>query len=316
MDKALILGKFAPFHSGHRSLVEYAYAIGVKPCVVVADRVPASFLRDRYSGAYLYLEEDHGIDPKLGKDGIASNPSYWEWWIAKLGPHKFERVIFSDDYGFPLAEKLGAIPHQINQDRKFNPISATRIRERPNEFFNEICFKNKYQLKVAVMGPECSGKTTLVRNLAKNIKTVAAVEEYGRLLLKEKNGKLEKEDFLQIARVQKSLIMNAIATQKPIVVVDTEEITTKLYSQAYLAAPIEVDPTGFDLYLVAQPLPFVQDGTRIQTKELQRIDFLRELLYTLPRDKTKLINTLDYSIYDLVRELKNKLNKRLGYATS
>lgn len=69
----------------------------------------------------------------------------------------------------------------VDIPRKLVPVSGTKIREKPLTNWNFISEAAKlfFVKKIALMGPESSGKTTLAAKLARKFDT-AWVHEYGR----------------------------------------------------------------------------------------------------------------------------------------
>jgi NadR type nicotinamide-nucleotide adenylyltransferase len=120
--------------------------------------------------------------------------------------------------------------------------------------------------RVAILGGESSGKSTLARALAERFRT-SWVAEYGRALWEEKHGELEFDDLLRIARRQIELEQSAAESAVRYLFCDTTPLVTRFYSNALFG---RVDPAldtlcerPYSLFVLCAPdIPFDQDGTR------------------------------------------------------
>lgn len=82
-------------------------------------------------------------------------------------------------------------------------------------------------LRIAITGPESTGKSTLSEQLAKYF-SCAFVPEYARTYLSKKNGSYQKEDLLAIAREQ--FKQNNETQDSKLVICDTEITVIKVWS--------------------------------------------------------------------------------------
>lgn len=126
-------------------------------------------------------------------------------------------------------------------------------------------------LRIALVGGESSGKTTLARALALHT-GCGWVPEYGRLWYELKAGQLSKEDLNTIGREQDRLEEHALKAAKkhakPYVFCDTTVWTTLFYAREMFG---KVDPKlrrrakkgQYDMVVLCAPtIDFDQDGTR------------------------------------------------------
>lgn len=120
------------------------------------------------------------------------------------------------------------------------------------------------------MGPESTGKSTLIKKLAIHYAT-DFVEEYGRTYTAiSGTDNLTGEDFENITEGHRKLVEKALTKGNKVLFVDTEAITTKIFSKMYLGEDFESNKIGeaiftqyFDLYLLLDvDVPWVDDGTR------------------------------------------------------
>jgi HTH-type transcriptional regulator, transcriptional repressor of NAD biosynthesis genes len=120
--------------------------------------------------------------------------------------------------------------------------------------------------RLALLGGESSGKTTLAQALAQHLHT-AWVPEYGRELWERLRHTLSVEELLHVARHQVALEDAAAAERKGWIVCDTTPLTTLQYClHDHGAAPPELHALArraYDLTVVCAPdFAFVQDGCR------------------------------------------------------
>lgn len=137
--------------------------------------------------------------------------------------------------------------------------------------------------RIALLGGESSGKSTLATALADRLGTLW-VEEYGRELWVKRDGALDFEDLLHIGQVQVVREDKAMARAHRFLFCDTTPLVTAFYSRALFD---QVDPRletlaqrRYDHSLLCAPdIPFVQDGWREDENFRQaQHDFYRDEL--------------------------------------
>jgi NadR type nicotinamide-nucleotide adenylyltransferase len=84
-------------------------------------------------------------------------------------------------------------------------------------------------MKVAITGPESTGKTTLAEELATYYQTIW-VEEFARTFLMEKAGIYSDKDVLYIAEQQFKAEQTSIEKASGLLICDTEFINLKIWS--------------------------------------------------------------------------------------
>jgi len=112
-------------------------------------------------------------------------------------------------------------------------------------------------IKIALTGPECSGKTTLAIKLAKDLKGVL-LPEFAREFLSQRNG-YRFEDLDTIAIGQKQLELKAAEMGHHLVVCDTDILVVKIWSEVKFG---KVSPlvehlyqtTTYDLTFLCKPI--------------------------------------------------------------
>jgi len=113
--------------------------------------------------------------------------------------------------------------------------------------------------RIAVIGPESSGKSTISKYIAKEFDAVL-VEEYAReyLLNLDNPTKYIIEDLIKIARVQYDKSIHTIDSRNKICICDTEILTVKIWAEdKFNNCPDEIESLfqkqQFDLYLLCKP---------------------------------------------------------------
>lgn len=304
MKRGVTIMKAMPLHRGHELLIDFGAAMLDSMYVIVSgketDVIPVS---QRYDWVCDYIDSNPTLVEKIGvmlhidesptpvnvdDNGTVLDAEFQEYWkkeFSELVPDA-THFVSSDMYGKTMAELLGIKWLPVDPDREMANISATQIRSNPSDYFNYISdvAKPYFVEKVAIVGPESSGKSTMVKDL-KDYFDAGIVNEYGRTLSEVKNNDLTKQDFLDIMNGQQAFI--DIATRKansPWVIIDTEAYTTYLFSKIYLGEHVpEILEFGhrqqIDHYIVLSPdVEWVNDGTRVISSYKERKKFFDSLI--------------------------------------
>lgn len=125
--------------------------------------------------------------------------------------------------------------------------------------------------KIVFVGAESTGKSTLVEHLAREFGT-AHVPEIGRFIWEDKKGKLDVDDYVDIAVRHRQAEDEAAARAKRYLFVDTSALTTLLLGYCFghiQQAPDELLGYADDCrqryahhFVCADDIPFEQDGVR------------------------------------------------------
>ena len=122
-------------------------------------------------------------------------------------------------------------------------------------------------IRIALLGPESTAKSTLSEALAKHYKTVW-VKEYAREYLSGLTTKYTLDDILIIAKAQLELEKNALSTANNFLFADTELIISKVWCEdVFDLCPNWITENliknKYDLYLLTYPdLPWEEDELR------------------------------------------------------
>lgn len=130
-------------------------------------------------------------------------------------------------------------------------------------------------LKIAITGPESSGKSTLTKELASVFQTSFA-PEYAREYLEKTDGKYGFDDLIEIAKGQLLNEKKALKAASKICFFDTDMLVLKIWAQfRYGKIPKFID-TAFreskiDGYLLCSPdIPWEPDPFRESPNEAER----------------------------------------------
>jgi NadR type nicotinamide-nucleotide adenylyltransferase len=298
----LVVGKFSPLHNGHELLIDTALSeceavrvlSYVKPSLPKCPpAVRRAWLERRFPNArILVLDEDtlagrHDAPPwpedyadellhrrfvgylcreVLGErpDVVFTSEAYGPGFAAELA-----RYFETRDGSGPCQQSGVRVAHvAVDPARARVPISGTRLRDDPHgnrEYLSPEVYAHFVE-RVALLGGESTGKSTLARALAQHFRTVH-VDEYGRTLWEAQGGELTEADLLQIATTQVAHEDQAAQRAKRYLFCDTSPLTTRLYSEWMFS---RVDPRlealashSYTLTILCAPdFAFQQDGTR------------------------------------------------------
>lgn len=121
--------------------------------------------------------------------------------------------------------------------------------------------------RIAITGPESTGKSWLAENLAASYQTIW-VREYAREYLAGINRHYEEEDILKIARGQRQLEQESETMAHGFLFSDTEMLVTKIWSEVKYGSCHpwilnEFAHQDYDLYLLCDiDLPWEYDPLR------------------------------------------------------
>lgn len=297
--RGLVVGKFAPLHRGHEALVRTA----IDRCheVVVLSwsnpEIPGyeaerreRWLHDRFPGVRAVVLSQDRMDvlppdaPRRLPRNDADSRELHQFCaeiLNSLNAAPVDAVFSSESYGDPFAHHLTAFYRRCDPDaaevkhvlvdpeRAAIPISGTQLRadlHRLRHFLAPSVYAS-FVIRVCLLGGESSGKSSLAMALASRFDT-RQVEEYGRELWEERNGRLEFEDLLRIAETQIHREEAALSSANRFLFCDTSPLTTLHYSHVLFD---RADPRLEQLadrnyprvVLCAPDFDFVQDGTRL-----------------------------------------------------
>jgi NadR type nicotinamide-nucleotide adenylyltransferase len=279
--RGLVLGKFLPYHLGHAHLIREARRqcddLVVLVCSLPGDAIPGG---ERYQWVRRAHPDCRVVHvTEVVPQAPEEHPDFWAIWTALIARHAgpVDRVFTSEEYGDELGRRIGAEHVSVDRERRAVPVSGTALRADPAAHWRFVPREVRPWLvrRVALLGPESSGKTTLAARLAERFGTVW-VPEYGREYCEARDARtLVHEDFEAIVWGQASLEDRMAADSGPVLICDTELHTTCTWSEMILGEcrPWLVAAARARRYaamlLLAPDVPWVADGTRVL--ELERV---------------------------------------------
>ena len=294
MVRGLVLGKFLPYHTGHAHLIRTARRavdeLTVLVCSLPHEPIPGTLRHDWVREAHPDCRVVHVAEevPQAPDESSEFWPIWAELIARYAGP--VDTVFTSEEYGDELAERLGAVHNCVDVTRSTVPISATAIRAAPLEHWDFIppVERPYYVQRVAILGPESTGKSTLAVQLANEFATRCVVE-YGREYCARRNAlTLTSADFDAIGIGQIELEEQGARKANRLLICDTDLVTTCTWSDMVIGERPEwlehaaaKQQYALTLVLSDQGVPWVDDGTRVL--EARRTEHLERIITELQR---------------------------------
>ncbi len=205
--RGLILGKLAPFHVGHKRLIETALKEVDEVYVLIYDcpnlisiplNVRANWVRHFFPQVHVI----EGWDTPNKHEDTEEVKRLQEKYVKKvLNGKKITHFFSSEYYGEHMSKSLGAIDRRLdrNDPKQGYITTATMIRGGKNvnkNFLSSIVYKD-ILIKVAFIGVPSHEQSKLVKDIARKFGTAYADDN----LLKISKEKLSKNkiDFHKIA---------------------------------------------------------------------------------------------------------------------
>ena len=275
MAHGLILGKFLPYHEGHAHLIRTGRgrvdALTVLVCSIPPEPIPGVLRHHWVSASHPDCRVVHVAEdvPQAPDD----DPGFWPIWVDLIRRHAgaVDVVFTSEAYGDELARRIGARHVSVDGPRTAVPVSGTAIRSDPLTYWAYIppIVRPYFVRRVAVLGAESTGKTTLAQSLARHFATVW-VAEYGRIYCEDRDAlALQSADFDAIGRGQIAAEETAATRANRVLICDTDVHTTCTWSDLVIgtrsvwlteaAASRRYDLT----LLLGADVPWIADGTRV-----------------------------------------------------
>lgn len=266
----VVFGGYCPMHQGHLEAILKAKKECRHVYVVVCgynDEPRAKELglshEERVKLITDYFKDDEIIevisinDDELHIDQSESDEN-WKTWIMAVREKIFERPYGDDDLYFYVGEQRyydammrlwkGAcnVPILVGINEKgerVNNISATKLREHPQKYWNKILppFKEKLTKRILITGTASEGKTTMVKDLARYFQCPYTTE-YGRDYMEARGMKdpdLTFNDFLNFIVGQNNYYFDALKSpaNNGVIISDTDNLVTLMYACAYVDNP-------------------------------------------------------------------------------
>ncbi len=279
MPKGFLIGGFRLPTRGHQHLIDFASAfcagnLDVMLCTRPDDAIPGELRLRWLTEHFDSRARIHRFHNSLQEDPAAA-PDFWAIWnkaiLAVLSGKAPDVLFASEPYGKRLAQDLGAAFIPVDPARESVPISASRLNAGIAEHWNMLlpAARPHFLKRIAIIGPESCGKTTLARKLAAVYRTVY-VQEWARAFL-ETVQPLKYPDMADIELIAAghAAAEDALARQaNRVLFLDTDHICTAVWSRVALGAVPEsveaqIGRRPYDLrLLLSDDVPLVPDILR------------------------------------------------------
>jgi HTH-type transcriptional regulator, transcriptional repressor of NAD biosynthesis genes len=294
-ELGLVVGKFSPLHLGHEWLIDQA-ALQCDRLLILSyanpdfDRcampVRQRWLRARFPRHETLVIDDAWLRRACANRGLTgrslpandasdeTQQQFLGWLLKEVLQRAPDAMFCSETYGSACAEVLTAVLGRdltavvLDLDRNHVPVSATQIRRGPHQqrHWMSLDVAAAFVHRIALLGAESSGKTTLAAALADHFKTTW-VPEYGRELWEQQSGLLSEADLTKIGHEQIRREEAALRCANQYLFCDTSPLTTAGYGNwmfGRVSAELALLATRpYHAVVLCRPdFPFVQDGTR------------------------------------------------------
>lgn len=291
----LILGKFCPLHLGHMHLIKSALEqcdnLTVLICSLASESIPGEIRYQWVKDTFPTVNVVHvtknvplrlsDLNPSFNTGG---DDFFWTTWsnIIMEACKEVDVIFTSETYGNELVSVLNNINHsKINHElvdiaRTTYPIAGHEVRRDPQgnwEYIPENV-RPYFAKKIAIVGPESVGKSTMAKRLAEHYQTKWA-PEYGREYTEKMDMRLDTNEFKfqDITHIAANHLYHEELLLKQsnyLFFADTETITTEIWSEIYfgkcpqwLRELNKHHPYTYDMYFLLDiDVPWVNDGTR------------------------------------------------------
>jgi HTH-type transcriptional repressor of NAD biosynthesis genes len=296
MPRGFIIGGFRLPTRGHQHLIDFASAfcagdLDVMLCTRSEDAIPGELRFHWLIEHFGNRARIHRFHNSLPEDP-ATTPDFWAIWnhaISTVLSGKSPEVLFaSEPYGKRLADDLNAAFIPVDPARYCVPISATRANAAIAEHWNMLlpAARPHFLKRIAIIGPESCGKTTLARKLAAAYRTVH-VQEWARTFLENvQPSKYPDMPDIELIAAGHAAAEDALARQaNRVLFLDTDHICTAVWSRVALGAvpgsvETEIAARPYDLRLLLKDdVPLVPDILRYggTVRQLRMEHFVNEL---------------------------------------
>lgn len=270
-SSGLVCGRFLPLHRGHEMLIEFARdsveALTVLVFAEADDEIPgtvrAAWIRAQFPAVKVGVVEGERPKPE--------QPDFAARFIAACASWRptGKRMFFSsEESGRAAAEALAATLVFVDPARVIVPISGTMLRQDLLGNYGYLARPTRpaFVRRIAIVGAESTGKSTLARSLAERFDT-ALVPEQARIVAEQNGGELSLDGIVRANEMQAELEEERALEANRLLFCDTEAITAQLWYERLgeLPAPPMLVARRYDAWLVCgDDVPFVGAPARDQ----------------------------------------------------
>lgn len=321
----VVVGKFYPFHLGHKYLIEEAAKQCTVLYVIVTEEQDEAF--SAYERAEWIEKEfarsDDIVLTEVTENDLPNEPEAWAKRTREIVPY-VNAVFTSEDYGPPWAKALGVEHVHVDKDRYRFPTSGTQIRADLLDNWDWLAPSTKAGMapRVVVIGAESTGSTTLAKGLAEHYKT-PWVPEFGRewwdaiWFVKGDSG--TQYDFDRIVDGQNRMASELAVQANKVLICDTDNLATVVFEERYLGAASDrtkmfASFTTPALYIhTGTDIPWVNDGMRESEEEREWMS--SKMLYLAVKSGAptlEVTGTHEERMNRAISAIDNVIQERLG----
>ncbi len=288
MVQAFVFGKFLPFHRGHEAMIRFARGhcdrLNVLICASDREHIPGE-VRRQWLAATFPPESGINIQVFDYRESDFPNTSVssrevsaiWSALFRQLFPD-VQLLVTSEPYGDYVAAYMGIRHLAFDPGRQQVPVSATEIRRNISDYWSFLpdVVKPYFVQKVAILGTESTGKSTLAQYLAQTHRCTLVTEAGRDIVTNSTNCTLEQ--LYEIAREHARRIEQAQRGPHALVILDTDIHITQSYARYFFGQYLSISPeiravNRAQQYLyLTKDVPYHQDGTRLNETERNALD--------------------------------------------
>lgn len=347
MKVGCIIGKFYPLHKGHIFMFEEGLKqvdkLYILPCFTDGETIPITTrkkwvskaveeLKTKYPNKEIVVEAitKQFMNSSDGRSADYEVSRQWAEHLKYVYPD-ITHFIGSELYTKMMADAIGCEQITVDLNRNHVPISATKIRNNFKLYSDYLpdYVKQDYIFKICFVAIESSGKTTLVRELGRQL-NVPYVEEFGRTYC-EINSPLEdgkdyfltRRDFHNIAIGHNRLVLrgyeHALNSKSKYLLVDTDHIITQCFFKRYLDKNGDrklqdmINFQEYELFIWLPPVEFENDGTRRIVSDEVRQQQIRDVKQEFYDNGVELIELEEgLTVQERVDAVKEILEHKFG----
>lgn len=260
----IYFGTFAPFHKGHYQQLIKAMSDNDAVLLVTSgrkgdrgDQCGLPLAKRLRLLKEMFIDEPTVFVTSLCEDKIPAYPNGWPEWLEAILSESIPFIshasfremnwyVGEPEYKTELQHRLKKHPcfhirvNVLLADRSDFSISAAQIRNNPHQYYDQIgsAFRRHFVKKVAFIGAPSSGKTTLLRRVAKtfgsnfSVETARGYEENSGINANDLNVTDYKHVILDQFAENSRIINNS---NNGLVFLDTTALATKVYAKLYLS---------------------------------------------------------------------------------
>lgn len=273
MKRGLVIGKFMPLHHGHIALINFAAArcdeLIVSMSYTDQDAIDPDlrlgWIKSMFTDPRIRIAK---IKDDFDDESLALDERTALWAPVMKRTYPPIAILFSSEaYGEPFARHLQAEHVAFDPDRTIVPVSATKIRNHPFQYWEHIpaVVRPYFVKKICFYGAESTGKSTLAMRMAERYNTEFVPEVARELLI---TNDFTVEDIITIGHAHAQRVEEKLKTANKLLFCDTDAITTQIYSKYYLNVVPDVlyeleAKVKYDLYFLMDiDVPWIEDGLR------------------------------------------------------